>query len=40
VQLTVLAVLEHMCTEAPDRADTRAKVVDSALVILKVHMYI
>ena len=33
--MTVLAVLEHMCTEAPDRADVRSRLVDSVLSLLE-----
>lgn len=32
---TVLAVLEHMCAEAPDRADVRSRLVDSTLGLLE-----
>jgi len=33
--MTVLAVLEHMCIEAPDRADVRSRLVDSVLTLLE-----
>ncbi|GAB5032194.1 condensin-2 complex subunit d3 [Nannochloropsis oceanica] len=35
LHMTVLAVLEHMCTEAPDRADVRSRLVDSVLTLLE-----
>ena len=35
LHITVLAMLEHMCSEAPDRADVRTRLADSVLSLLE-----